>query len=173
MARDIEKHRAYTRLWRAEHREHLREYHRAYEKNRRGERSWSKYNFPLTLVCKECEEPFVLTERPTKTGPLSLYCSPACRLAFMQKRDKFWHTKRKYGLSPDAYDAMLVEQGGRCACCGEPFSGPTKDGKRSVCVDHCHKTGRVRGLLCSGCNVAIGKFEKRGHWILAYLKERG
>ena len=55
---------------------------------------------------------------------------------------------RKYGLSVQAYDRLLAQQNGVCAICREPG--------RELCVDHCHKTGRVRALLCNGCNSAIG-----------------
>jgi hypothetical protein len=57
----------------------------------------------------------------------------------------------KYNLSPKAYNQMLAQQNGVCAICREP----ERDG-RSLSVDHDHRTGRVRSLLCSGCNKAIG-----------------
>ena len=50
------------------------------------------------------------------------------------------------------YDLMLERQRGVCAVCGEQPA-------RSLCVDHCHATGKVRGLLCSPCNLAIGQFK--------------
>jgi hypothetical protein len=55
-----------------------------------------------------------------------------------------------YRLTEAAYNAILKHQGGVCAGCGEPPRG------RSLAVDHCHKTGRIRGLLCWHCNRAIG-----------------
>ena len=54
-----------------------------------------------------------------------------------------------YGLSWDECPAILARQGGVCAMC------KTKS-KRPLCVDHCHKTGMVRGILCSPCNLTIG-----------------
>jgi Autographiviridae endonuclease VII len=57
--------------------------------------------------------------------------------------------RRYYGMSLEDYDAKLAAQSGVCAMCGRKF-------KRSLCVDHCHKTGLLRGLLCRGCNVGIG-----------------
>lgn len=64
------------------------------------------------------------------------------------------HLKRKYGLTLEEYDRMLAEQGGRCGICGrQPTRGV------SLHVDHCHLTGRVRGILCFRCNNALGDFD--------------
>ena len=60
--------------------------------------------------------------------------------------------KRKYKLTPEQYDSMLAAQGGHCAIC--PCT-PRKNGKR-LAVDHDHRTGRIRGLLCSDHNRALG-----------------
>jgi hypothetical protein len=57
---------------------------------------------------------------------------------------------RAYGLSRDQYDAMVLSQGGKCFICREL---PTA---RGLFVDHCHKTKRLRKLLCHHCNVALG-----------------
>ena len=61
--------------------------------------------------------------------------------------------KELYGLTQEAFDAMLAAQGGGCAVCKEPRA----DG-RSMNVDHDHKSGIVRGLLCFRCNRGIGLF---------------
>jgi hypothetical protein len=67
-------------------------------------------------------------------------------------------TLRKYGLSPAEYDAMLAAQAGLCAACGgaETSLHPKTGKPKRLSVDHCHATGRVRGLLCKACNFAIG-----------------
>ena len=61
----------------------------------------------------------------------------------------------KYGIAPEQYDALLSVQDGRCACCGTNEAGGQWG---TFHVDHCHDTGRIRGLLCNRCNTAIGLF---------------
>lgn len=60
---------------------------------------------------------------------------------------------RRYGIDLQAYEKMLADQSGVCAICGGVQSGA----KKRLCVDHCHATGAVRGLLCDSCNVGIGR----------------
>jgi hypothetical protein len=63
------------------------------------------------------------------------------------------HLKHRYGITPEQYEEMLGKQGGGCAVCGTRFPGGNST---NFHVDHCHKTGRVRGLLCRKCNHALG-----------------
>lgn len=60
--------------------------------------------------------------------------------------------KRFYGLSPEATAAMLDAQQAQCAICTRAIH----DGPDGFCVDHDHKSGRIRGLLCRKCNVLLG-----------------
>lgn len=59
---------------------------------------------------------------------------------------------RKYGLTLEQYDEMEKVQKMVCAICGK------KQKDKKLAVDHCHKKGHVRGLLCSFCNQGLGKF---------------
>lgn len=65
------------------------------------------------------------------------------------------HVKRRYGLTGTQHDALLALQGGLCKICRR---GPEGSGKKTLTVDHDHKTGEVRGLLCNHCNAALGNF---------------
>jgi len=56
---------------------------------------------------------------------------------------------RNYGLSREQHRQLLEEQNGVCAVCKLPS-------RRTLCVDHCHATRQVRGLLCDKCNTALG-----------------
>lgn len=68
--------------------------------------------------------------------------------------------KKKYGLTIEAYNEMLVAQEFSCAICREPEKYSTSNSPDPVlAVDHDHITNKVRGLLCSQCNQAVGKFK--------------
>ncbi|MFD9637263.1 endonuclease VII domain-containing protein [Streptomyces violascens] len=68
-----------------------------------------------------------------------------------------WRFKNSYGITLHDYDRLLLEQGGVCAIC----QGPSGSASTRLHVDHCHVTGRVRGLLCRPCNKGIGAFRDR------------
>lgn len=59
---------------------------------------------------------------------------------------------KKYNISYEDYFTMFVQQKGKCKTCGLH----QKDLKKSLCVDHCHKSNKIRGLLCVSCNIALG-----------------
>jgi hypothetical protein len=63
--------------------------------------------------------------------------------------------KRSYGITQYDYDMLLAAQNGVCRICEK-----TQRKVKNFHVDHCHKTGRVRGLLCTRCNMALGWLEK-------------
>jgi hypothetical protein len=77
---------------------------------------------------------------------------------YLANKDKVKNNARKnrlnsrYGLTIEQYNMLLQQTNGICPICLTEFSGFNH---RAV-VDHCHTTGRVRGILCNGCNAAIG-----------------
>ena len=71
--------------------------------------------------------------------------------------------QRIYKISNEQYNKILLEQNGVCSICGFPETATiSKTDKRikDLAVDHCHKTGKVRGLLCRRCNKGIGLFQE-------------
>jgi hypothetical protein len=68
-----------------------------------------------------------------------------------KKRNRDNEYRRKYGISLEQYDEMLMAQDGVCAICATSC-----DTGMNLAVDHCHDTKKVRGLLCKNCNTAIG-----------------
>jgi hypothetical protein len=75
-----------------------------------------------------------------------------------RKKDKNIILKRLYGITLKEYNDFLQSQNGVCKVCKEPSKK-----NRRLCVDHNHKTGEIRGLLCDSCNKALGllKDDKR------------
>jgi hypothetical protein len=83
--------------------------------------------------------------------------------------DRRSYLRRKFGISPEEYDVLRAAQGGVCAICGAAGRTDT-----SLHVDHDHRSGRIRKLLCFSCNAAIGHLRddrKRLHRVIAYLDD--
>lgn len=76
------------------------------------------------------------------------------------------YLKREFGIGIEDYERMLDSQSGKCKICGKSI----KENLKRLAVDHCHKTGKVRGLLCSSCNICIGFIEKNSLDISAIKK---
>lgn len=78
----------------------------------------------------------------------------------MTRDEKYWHNRErnlwsKYGITLKDYDRMFLAQAGVCDICQQ-----SQLDNRPLCVDHNHKTGKVRGLLCAGCNANLAWIEK-------------
>ena len=133
-------------------------------------RAWNILNMvqgPRT--CKKCKLPKNTSEFYTHdTGKLLRTCKECLSKYYKDKnvgpRDdnsktpfqlkmKIYDLKTKYGLSLEDFKGLLKKQDGRCAICKVKGQESVT---RLLCVDHCHKTGEVRGLLCTKCNSGIG-----------------
>lgn len=64
--------------------------------------------------------------------------------------------RSRFQMTLDAYAAMHDEQGGLCAICEQPETRAVGGTPLALSVDHCHISGKVRGLLCSSCNTSLG-----------------
>lgn len=62
------------------------------------------------------------------------------------------HLRRTYGITTEQYEQLKRNQNGKCAICSGEFDS-------TLHVDHCHKTGAIRGLLCNACNSGLGKLK--------------
>lgn len=125
-------------------------------------------------ICTKCgrdlpEDEFWRAPKARNRSGLRSWCKGCSRRAAKEwwdtdgNRRRYHHKTRtnnlrKYGITQAKYDAMLAEQGGVCAICKLPESRENQFGVMSLAVDHDHETGRVRGLLCSYCNRALGGF---------------
>ncbi len=79
--------------------------------------------------------------------------------------------KRLYDCTPEQYHAMVIAQNGQCKICGTKNPG---GGRIYFTIDHCHTTKRVRGLLCTSCNLAIGIMQESAERLISaakYLEE--
>jgi hypothetical protein len=73
----------------------------------------------------------------------------------VKEQSRVKHLRRKFNLSPEQYDIMSKAQKNVCAICQEKC-----ETEMNLAVDHCHTTGKIRGLLCKNCNTAIGLFKE-------------
>ena len=71
--------------------------------------------------------------------------------ALMKKKGRQYELKYKYNLTLEQYHTMLDEREHKCDICQNVMSKPN--------VDHCHTTNKIRGILCTNCNTALGKFK--------------
>ena len=126
----------------------------------------------LRHKCKECSnvvrrEYRIKNRDNVNAGKMSLYYENH-EQSKSRLRDRYktyglaWKLQHKYGLTLDEYRRMVEAQDGRCAIC----RAPPPCGKR-LYVDHCHESGRVRGLLCNNCNRGLGCFKDSPEFLLA------
>lgn len=98
--------------------------------------------------CYKCQKPLPDAARQ----PGKAVCDD-CRVDPRKRRQTHEQRRRlrRYGLTQDEYDQILIGQGDRCPGCGTNDPGP-----KGWCIDHCHKSGRVRAVLCMRCNTMLG-----------------
>ena len=83
-----------------------------------------------------------------------------------------YELRRRYGIGNDEYQAIFEAQRGLCAICGVHQN----EISQALSVDHCHESGKVRGLLCGKCNVGLGQFNDDIEGLeaaITYLKKYG
>lgn len=71
-----------------------------------------------------------------------------------KKRSRERAKERRYGITQEEFDVMLVNQNNKCKLCNNTFKS-----SKDTHIDHCHNSSIVRGLLCNGCNMALGQFK--------------
>jgi hypothetical protein len=125
--------------------------------------------------CKECEKKWAISPRG-KSLQRARSNNHRKRLkasnpAELQRRQREQGLKVRYGLTISEYESRLAAQRDKCAICGSEFAGGRW--KRRFSVDHDHKTGHIRGLLCGSCNRGLGDFRDNPLFLLkaiAYLQ---
>jgi hypothetical protein len=82
--------------------------------------------------------------------------------ALVRDRSAAYFRKQKYGVTDEWYNELLLNQDGRCAICYADDC--------ALEIDHCHGTGKVRGLLCHHCNAGLGHFKDSVHSLKNAIK---
>lgn len=129
----------------------------------------------LSIYCKECLSMYSRNR----------YRKPEAKAKIKEKNSKWRernpdadaekNLKKKYGITLQQYNEMLLLQNGVCAICGQKEKVRRQKkaaGPERLAVDHCHESGRVRGLLCFKCNTAIGSLgdtEEMVQRVISYL----
>lgn len=104
-----------------------------------------------TKTCTRCREDKPLEEFPRSPSKYAIHgrgwvCKKCRAITAAAWRNK--NLPLFYGISTEQYEQLLETRGTRCPICGDKNESPN--------IDHCHKTGKVRGLLCGRCNTALG-----------------
>jgi hypothetical protein len=111
-----------------------------------------------TMECKKC-----VTDLPldnyyfNKNGKYKRQnVCKKCMNIYDYETDKNHKLKKAYGITLDEYNKLLLKQKNKCSICEIDNNGKYRNKARAFAVDHCHNTNKIRGLLCSDCNIAIG-----------------
>ena len=140
----------------------------------------------MTKICTKCkiekEYSFFYKQNSKKDGYKS-----HCKECILKDRQRYYNTEKGYKskiekswkdngmiFTVEEYNILLNKQGGKCAIC----SAVSNNDGTKLCVDHCHTTGKIRGLLCHKCNTSLGKFnddinllEQAINYLIKYRKE--
>ena len=109
--------------------------------------------------CKECNSAYNKKRREENPEvAANARQSTAKWRKYNPESDRRKHLLRKFNITLEEYNDLLSSQGGVCAICcmEETVVRRSKSGKEMLAVDHCHETGKIRGLLCFKCNTALG-----------------
>lgn len=131
-----------------------------------------------TKQCSRCKKVKQLSDfhLRSKSQP---WPKSACKECHRERARGYWkknpvpkevqrerNLKKSFGITLAEYNSILEEQGGVCAICGVDACATG----RNFAVDHCHATGKIRGLLCQFCNTALGQFRDDKQILLNAVK---
>jgi hypothetical protein len=102
-----------------------------------------------TRACKHCDQSYVII------NPAQVYCRTCCPSNIPQAYDRL----KYYSLSHPEFESLIQKQNNCCAICENPLR---HGGRTGLNVDHCHITGKVRGIVCHKCNMMIGFVDGEG-----------
>lgn len=110
----------------------------------------------VIVNCHNCKKDFETLQLIINQGK-GKYCSVECYNSFRlmnkkneKEQNKIYQKKHKYGLTNEQYNELIKDSHNLCAICKM---------ETKLVVDHCHKTNKVRGLICQDCNRGLGSFK--------------
>lgn len=113
-------------------------------------------------ICSKCSVKQDTSNYYIKSYGLQSWCKTCCNLYSREynrsKRSMLYPGRRalrlkaEYNITENDYNNMLTGQNGLCKIC-------SRESSKKLHIDHCHRTGKVRGLLCSKCNIGLGHFK--------------
>lgn len=131
----------------------------------------------LHPYCRACRNEYarIRVKHRRQTDPeYKDVCQQSCKKYYYENRAKIVKNKRtmsdnytmnarlksSYNISIEEYNILLTNKNNVCAICKKKEKRKNRSGKiYKLHVDHCHKTGKIRGLLCHNCNTGIGRFK--------------
>lgn len=134
----------------------------------RGECKDCAASYQVTRYAEDPEKHCEAARKWAKDHPESRNASKRAWVKNNPEKHAAYSRKALYGLTDADFKRVLFAQGGICAICG----GPPTQARKSLSVDHCHDTGKIRGLLCGSCNTGLGSFKDDKELLLkahAYL----
>jgi hypothetical protein len=134
------------------------------EKNCRCGRHTAHHPYPSIKTRKK------MSESQIKRGRCSMYCK--CKRHRQDGNRYKYSGQYKRKLGKDGWNLLFQKQGGKCAICGVDQSVL----KMKLCIDHDHKTEKIRGLLCWWCNLGLGYFRDKTNLLeeaIRYLRGNG
>ena len=106
----------------------------------------------VTKICNNCDKEFpssfFYTVQKRNKPVLWHWCKECCKKKKDREYQRDWDLKKKYNISLDEYNKNCMERNNSCDICCTKV--------KTLHVDHCHSTGKVRGYLCGSCNRGLG-----------------
>lgn len=124
------------------------------------------------FICSKCNLEKPLEEFANNAASLKLSnCSGACKMCIKYAM-KFSKIKSQYNLTKEQFLNMFEYQKGKCKICNIDMETFSFDNNKfnTLCIDHCHNTGKVRGFLCNNCNRALGLLKDDPNVLLSAYK---
>lgn len=126
-------------------------------------RAYTRHRTSALPICSGCNKAHPREAMARQSRHLCKPCATAKVAAWKAENPERYahaqrssHLRKNYGMTIEQFDVMFQRQGGKCAICHEAPADPRGFKPH---VDHCHTTGKVRGILCGRCNKALGQFK--------------